>query len=538
MYHPFLALASFSLLPLFFGGVFATEPLPSGPSEICAGHSPVSNRQKSDKDNQRQNLAFNIFNVDSADQFEELVESEKLTAGDTIVWADGTYSDVELDIKDHNGTKEQPINFRAASPGGVIFSGESQLSIGAQHWVISGFHFKGDGETPNAYNAVQFRGNGGQPAQHARLTDCAFTNLSPDEGSSKWVLIFGQNNSIDHCHFSGKNSKGALITVELGYLKNEDTAGHQIFRNYFGNVAPQEGTDNETIRVGASPDQNKRAQCSIRENFFFGCDGEPEIISNKSSYNVYLRNTFRKCNGSLVLRHGHHATVEGNFFFGDGAEDAGGVRVSDSHHSIVNNYFQDLTGTTWNSAFSILGGKAPSGGTSNGYQTVENIVVMHNSILNCHRSILLNKAKGSRAPAGTFANNLIVSSHEPLVTADLSPANMVWKGNLMFGAPIGADLEAITEDPGLAEADGLLRPNETGPVANAATALETAVTTDIDGQTRQESGADIGADEVSGATGEIASAPLKPSDVGVSFLSGEEMEQDAPSEGGVKVEPK
>ena len=388
--------------------------------------------------------------------------------------------------------------------------------------MVSGFHFKGDGKSPNAYNSVQFRGNGGQPARHARLTDCAFTDLSPEEGSSKWVLIFGQNNTIDHCHFSGKNSKGALITVELGYLKDSETAGHQIFRNYFGNVAAQEGTDNETIRVGASQDQNKRAQCSVRENLFFSCDGEPEIISNKSSYNVYLKNTFRKCNGSLVLRHGHHARVEGNFFFGDGAGDAGGIRVSDSHHLIINNYLQDLTGTTWNAAFSILGGKAPSGGSSNGYQTVENLVVMHNSILNCRRSILLNKSKGSHAPTGTFANNLIVSSDGPLVKADFSAANLKWTGNLMYGAPIGLELDAITDDPGLAEADGLLRPSETGPAANVAVACEVPVTTDIDGQTRPASGADIGADEVSGATGKVSSAPLKFSDVGVSFLLGSE----------------
>lgn len=502
------ALTFFSLLSLVLcWGAFATQPLQSCPREWTEP-SPISCR------------AANTFNVDSADQFETLIESGKPTAGDTIVWADGTYADVELDIKGSNGTKEQPIRFQAASPGGVIFSGESQLRIGAEHWVISGFHFKGDGKTPNAYSTVQFRGNSGQPARHARLTDCAFTNLATeaDEDSSKWVLIFGQSNTIDHCHFSGKNSKGALITVELGYLKDDETAGHQIFRNYFGNVAPQAGTDNETIRVGASQDQNKRAQCSIYENFFFGCDGEPEIISNKSSYNVYQKNTFRKCNGSLVLRHGHHAKVEGNFFFGDGAKDAGGVRVSDSHHRIVNNYFQDLTGTTWNSAFSIIGGNAPSGGTSNGYQKVDSIVVMHNSILNCQRSVLLNKAKGSHAPAGTFANNLVVSSHEPLVKADLSSANLKLTGNLMYGAPIGVEMDAISADPGLVETDGLLRPNATGAAANAAIAGDVPVTTDIEGQTRPASGADIGADEVSGATGKATSAPLKPSDVGASFL--------------------
>lgn len=75
------------------------------------------------------------------------------------------------------------------------------------------------------------------------------------------VKIYGRLNIIDHCHFSGKNSKGALITVELGDLGAEDTAEHRIEWNYFADFATQEGTDNETIRVGFSGDQNKPAKC-------------------------------------------------------------------------------------------------------------------------------------------------------------------------------------------------------------------------------------------------------------------------------------
>ena len=457
--------------------------------------------------------------VESADEVESLIESKTLAAGDTILWATGSFSDVELDIEGVDGTEDQPITLRSATPGDTIFHGESQFKIGAQHWVISGFHFKSLKGKPNAYNTFQFRSNGGQPARHVRLTDCAFTDLKTEEETSKWILVFGQSNQIDHCHFSGKNSKGALVTVELRGLDAGEKANHQFIRNYFGNVSPQKGSDNETIRVGTSQDQNKQACCVVKENYFVRCNGEPEIISNKSSYNIYERNTFRQCDGALVLRHGHHARVEGNFFFGDGAEDSGGVRIIDSHHTVVNNYMQDLTGTTWNAALSILGGKKTSGGTSNGYQAVDNVTVMHNSILNCKRSILLNSAKGSRAPTGTFANNLISSSSEPLVSAKISSAKLKWAGNLMHGAPVLAEFNAITSDPGLKRVDGFLRPDAQGHAANAATPLEVAK--DIDGQSRQNSKPDIGADEVSGATGERLSIPLVPADVGVSFLRGQ-----------------
>ena len=466
------------------------------------------------------------FDVKSGDDIEALLESGKLAAGDTILWSAGNYSDMEVDIVGIDGTEDLPITLKAATPGAVVFSGETQFTVGSKHWVISGFHFTGVEGKFNAYNTFQFRSGSGQGAQHVRLTDCAFTNMTSEDSTSKWVLIYGQSNSIDHCHFSGKNKKGALITVELAYLDAEATAGHQISHNYFGDVAFQEGSDNETIRIGSSEDQNKQAKCVVSENYFVRCNGENEIISSKSSYNVFERNTFRQCDGALVLRHGHHAKVDGNFFFGDGAKNSGGIRVVDSHHVITNNYLQDLTGTTWNSALSILGGSQASGGTTNGYQAVDNIFIAHNSILNCQRSIFLNKAKGKRTPTGVVANNLISSASEPLVKADLSSAKLQWSSNLMHGAAIGADLDAITTDPMLKETDGLLRPDASGPAAGAAAKCDVIVAKDIDGQARSDAGADIGADEVTGVTGEIVSVPLTPADVGVSFLRGKGPDED------------
>jgi len=429
--------------------------------------------------------AEQTFQVSSADEVETLIESGKLSSGDTILWADGTYRDVELDIKDVDGVAGQPITLRAATLGGVVLKGESKFRVGTQHWVISGFHFSGNEEQPNAYNAFQFRDNGGEAAQHVKLTDCAFTNLKAEGETSKWIQIFGQFNTIDHCHFRGKNSKGALITVELGYLKADQVAGHQITRNYFGFISPHKGSDNEAIRLGSSHDQNKHAKCLVQENY------------------------------------GHHAHVEGNFFFGDGAENAGGIRVNDSHHVIVNNYLEGLTGTTWNAAFSIFGGNKTSGDDSNGYQVVENITVAHNTILNCRRSVLLSRKKGSNAPAGTFANNIVSSSSGPLVKADLSPKKLTWTGNLMHGAAIGAELDVLNQSPGLKRIDGLMRPDPAGPAANSAKKLDLKLSLDVDGQTRPKSGADIGADEVSGAIGELSSKPLKPDEIGARFLRDE-----------------
>ena len=295
--------------------------------------------------------------VQTAEQIHALITSGKISPGDTVVWANGDYSDVTLKLDGVNGTPSAPIRLRTATPGGVKLRGESRFHIGVQWWVIEGFHFAGQDGQFNSYNTVELRGRNNVGAQHVRLTDCAFTNLTPEDSSSKWIQIFGRHNTIDHCFFSGKSSRGALITVELGYLSDSETAEHRIAWNHFANFAPQDGTDNETIRIGSSSDQHKPATCVVERNLFTRCNGENEIITNKSGFNTFRSNTFRQCSGALVLRHGHHARVEGNYFIGAGADDAGGIRVSDSHHVIVNNYLQDLTGTTWNAAFSILGGK-------------------------------------------------------------------------------------------------------------------------------------------------------------------------------------
>ena len=214
-------------------------------------------------------ISQQTHHVDSADAVESLLESGKLAPGDTIVWAAETFRDVELNLAGVNGTNDKPITLQAETPGSTVLVGESQFSVGVEHWVIEGFHFTGEEGKTNAYNTLQFRSNGNDPARHVRLTDCAFTDLTTEDETSKWILIYGQSNSIDHCHFQGKNSKGAMITVELGYLGDKDVAAHQIENNYFGFFSPQEGNDNETIRIGMSKDQNKQSRCLVKGKLLF-----------------------------------------------------------------------------------------------------------------------------------------------------------------------------------------------------------------------------------------------------------------------------
>ena len=438
-----------------------------------------------------------VHRVDSADAIGDLIESGAVSAGDEIIWANGIYRDQEIEFNGIDGTEASPITLRAEKPGGVVLVGESQIRTNAKWWIIEGFHFDGKGGAASAYNPVQFRGSGDVGAEHIRITNCAFTSLDNKETTAKWIQIYGRFNQIDHCHFSGKPNKGALITIELGGLAPQQSAEHAIRWNYFADVAANEGSDNETIRLGFSGDQNRPAKCVVEHNLFLRCNGENEIISNKSSYNRYSANTFRQCNGALVLRHGHHATVNGNFFLGDGAKDAGGIRINDSHHCIFNNYMQGLTGTTWNAAISIEGGKKPSGGDSNGYQAVDDVTIVHNSIVNCAKSIFLNSKHGKRAPTGVVANNLIFVDdlNKKLVDASLPTVGLSWSQNLFFGAELLPALPGLREDPQLIANNGLFSLSETSPAVDAAKGTFDFVTSDVENRARSSDAKDIGADE-------------------------------------------
>ena len=72
------------------------------------------------------------------------------------------------------------------------------------------------------------------------------------------------------------------------------------------------------------------ALVTVEHNLFEECDGEIEIISNKSGKNTFRHNTFRRSSGTLTLRHGNWAEVYGNYFLGEGRAEAGGSASSAS----------------------------------------------------------------------------------------------------------------------------------------------------------------------------------------------------------------
>jgi poly(beta-D-mannuronate) lyase len=71
----------------------------------------------------------------------------------------------------------------------------------------------------------------------------------------------------------------------------------------------------------------------MRYNYFEECNGDGEMITNKSSGNIYYNNSFMKTLGTMTLRHGDSTAILGNYF------EACGLRVGGAKNLIANNHF-------------------------------------------------------------------------------------------------------------------------------------------------------------------------------------------------------
>ncbi|MFY0606554.1 MAG: Ig-like domain-containing protein [Cyclobacteriaceae bacterium] len=459
------------------------------------------------------------YTVSSDDEFNDLA----LVAGDVVTWLDGTYTDQQIRWNGPTGTESAPIILKAQTPGGVIFKGDSRINFFGSYLIVDGFFWQG-GE--GASNHIEFRRNGSNTdfGMNCTIRNCVFDNLvTPEPDKSRWIVLYGSGNVVEKCSFINKLSAGALILVELDYNQNL-TPGHIIRNNYFYNITPKDGFatnsgDCETIRIGVSSDQAISAQVTVEGNYFQAADGENEIITNKSADNVFKHNTFRNCRGSLVLRHGAGAYIEGNFFLGEGKPKSGGIRISDRDHVIINNYMQGLNNDNdiWNNGITLVGGGENSGGTGNGYQNVDNVVIAHNTIYDSDDPIFFND-QNAYDPTGIIAYNLVYSENGDLVAGDISGTGqgMTYEGNIFGGSNIGITSSGITTGNANFEAYGeLFRPSSTGIAADAAgNAYSSIVNIDVEGVIRPNTDLDVGAHEVSGGTGSVVYSPITDGDVG------------------------
>jgi poly(beta-D-mannuronate) lyase len=363
--------------------------------------------------------------------------AETAAPGDVLVMSDGSWTDVKI-VFEAKGTAEKPITLRAETPGKVVITGQSVLRLAGEYLVVEGLRFERCGTVEDV---CEFRAHTKRHAYHSRLTACAFIDCNPPDAKNetRWVSLYGADNRVDHCYLAGKTNRGTTLVV---WLEN-DPVSHRIDHNHFGPRSRLKVNGGETVRVGDSKTSGVAARCTVEENLFERCSGEVEIVSNKSSENLYRKNVFQRCEGALTLRHGHACTVEGNVFLGEGQPHTGGVRVIDADHRVIGNRFTELFGEDTRAALCLMNGLVNS--PANGYFPVRRATIAGNTFTNCRESIVLGWAgEGGTLPPEdcTFADNTIVSKHAPLVRTITAPLRTTWKGNTMSGADTGLPAQA------------------------------------------------------------------------------------------------
>lgn len=310
----------------------------------------------------------------------ELSDADKNAApGDIIILKNGIWQDAVIELKS-SGTKEQPVYFKAETPGKVIISGHSRLEIGGTYIIVEGLLFTNGYAGDNA--VITFRSDKDHLANYCRVTQCAIEDYNNPKRMDEnyWVAFYGKNNRLDHCSFRGKKNIGVLLAVILDDDRSRENF-HQIDHNYFGKRIPLASNGGEIIRVGVSQHCQYNSNTQIRDNFFEHCDGETEVVSIKSCSNHVEENVFKECQGSVVLRHGDNNLVARNYFIGNDKPATGGVRVINKGQMVFDNIFYKCRGTGFRSPLVVMNGIPNSPAFR--YVQVKNAEILNNTFYEC-----------------------------------------------------------------------------------------------------------------------------------------------------------
>lgn len=300
--------------------------------------------------------------------------------GDNIVLKNGIYKDLQIKFV-ANGEKNNPITLKAETSGKVFIEGKSNLQLAGNYLIVEGLHFK-NGHTPSG-QIIRFKVNDTLIANHSKVAQCVIEEFTqPDRDvSDHWVELWGRHNELSNNYIAGKSNFGPTVMVMLKgnkHIKNY----HQIINNHFGPRPRKGGPHGETMQLGDSGTSMTPSHTNVENNLFERCNGEVEIISSKSNYNIFKNNVFFESEGSLVLRHGNYATIDGNVFIGnDNSQFVGGIRVINTGHWITNNYFYKLKGSIFRAPLAVMNGipKSPQ----NRYNQVTDVVIAYNSFIDC-----------------------------------------------------------------------------------------------------------------------------------------------------------
>jgi len=374
------------------------------------------------------------------------------------------------------GTIEKPIVIKSKNSGKANFT--VPVKMYGEYLSVEGISFSGQGN-------LEISG------KNCRISRCTWS----DAKSGKWIRVLAGSSAIeiDHNLFENKTNNSELdrnCQLIQVVVRNENEQ-HHIHHNLFREISKgKTGNGFETLQLITENNPfdppGGHSNSIIEDNLFIRCNGESEIISVKSNGNIIRRNTFRACAGSLVLRHGDDNVVNGNFFFGDGEKNSGGVRIQGTDQIVANNYFDGLGQLS-------LG--MMDGTPDNLYIRVERAQILFNSFINCPKNFVIGMNHSSH-PNGTvpkdcrIVGNLFYYDKPDMpdnfieYVQNDQPENWVWKDNFAYGAPVLSEIKGIqTINPQLKfQENGLAVPTSETPEIRQLPDVDKEIQFDLFGQ--------------------------------------------------------
>lgn len=365
-------------------------------------------------------LMVNSIKVTNIDELNKAIDSCK--AGDQIILANGIWKDVQIKFRG-KGTTDNPITIKAETTGKVTIEGESYLKFGGEYLVVEGLYFKNGFSSSNAVIdfKISSKDKPDEISNNCKVTNCVIEDFNKPkrDKSDLWVQFWGRHNMLSNCYIAGKTNRGPTVRVSIAGIESINNY-HQIVNNHFGPRPVKGGPSGETIQLGDSYTSMSPSHTMVANNLFEECNGEVEVISSKTNFNIFKNNVFYKSEGSLVTRHGNYSMIDGNYFIGDGEnENYGGIRIINTGHWVVNNYFYGLKGKSFRSPLAVMNGipKSPL----NRYNQVTDVVVAYNTYVNCSspwqfgvgtniaqaKVLPKSEIRSARAIRTTVANNII-----------------------------------------------------------------------------------------------------------------------------------
>jgi poly(beta-D-mannuronate) lyase len=328
------------------------------------------------------------FTVHSQEEFKTV--AGQAVAGDVIVIANGTYASWAVTIPTV-ANAAHPLIIRAETRGKVIFTGDTGqpiFEISGSYTVLQGLTFKG-------CNVLKTDGKSGvlvelKNSTDCRLTQCLFTQNEAKAQFMPLVIIsgMGQRNRVDSCRFIS-NIDNQELQVKI--TKEACPVNTLIENNVFENKAKVNWkvfNGGECVQIGQDPILlgNSIAKSIVRHNRFIMCNGEPEVISNKSSGNSYINNYFENCEGELVMRGGHDCVIDSNIINGG----TGGIRINGTGHIVTHNTISNVK-----TGIRLMYGMAKGKSEIGFYIAASNCVIKNNRIQKAAIGILVGDSKNA-----------------------------------------------------------------------------------------------------------------------------------------------